>query len=57
MRLTLTDSEVRDVLLAAAESKIGNIMTANPDNAWFYITNADGEVNDIEDVAFVVDFG
>ena len=57
MYVTLTDTEVREALLAAAIDKTQSVLgKSDIDNTYFEITSSEGEVEDIEQVKFVVDF-
>ena len=57
MYITLTDEEVRGALLAAAIDKTQSVLgESDIDNTYFEVTTSEGEIEDIEQVKFVVDF-
>ncbi len=57
MLVTLTDSEIRAALSKAAHEKISHVHQAGEDAGYFVVRANGGEVEDVDDVKFVVDFG
>jgi len=58
MKVTLTDDEVRQILREALYKKMDfNCSKPTEENTWFDVTDANGEVQDLEEVTFTCDLG